>query len=303
MSDPLPTPRAEVLPVVSLNTTAQGGDTPASTSAPDPATFVRVRTTLPKLPLPSNADRVPVTTARLLLRPLAQTDLPALHVLRTQPEVMHWTAVGKVDPDMATTQARLNLFMPPNDAHTYNCAICLRDTGELIGVGGSHVWKSSLGWPEVGYMLRREYWGKGLGTEFLRGFLEGIWEGLEREVVELEVDSRSVSGCEGGVGANGDVGREADSLAAEAGDGGDGQRVGIVTVPEQLIAITAEGNGKSQAVLVKTGFEWFVTWKAPDSVKGDSDDGLVDLPTYRYFPGRKRGGIKGKGCDEFCVSV
>jgi RimJ/RimL family protein N-acetyltransferase len=62
----------------------------AGDPAPDPASFVRIRTTLPRRPLPANAARQPILTERLLLRPVTAEDLPAAHELRTQPEVMHW---------------------------------------------------------------------------------------------------------------------------------------------------------------------------------------------------------------------
>ncbi|KXX82919.1 Arginine--tRNA ligase, cytoplasmic [Madurella mycetomatis] len=226
---------------------------PAAGPAPDPTSFVRVRTTLPRQPLPPIAARGPITTQRLLLRPLAASDLDAIHVLRTQPEVMYWTSTAQIDASLDETRAKLARYLPPGDGQTYNCAICLGGSGEVIGMGGVHNWTSSLGWPEVGYMIRREYWGKGLGTEFLRGFLEGVWEGLEREEVEMAVDARTVVG--GRV-----VGVD-----------------GVVAVPEQLVAITVKENEKSRKVLEKTGFELFVTWKERDATKGGADE---DLQTY-----------------------
>lgn len=254
----------------------------ASTSAPDPSTFVRVRTTLPRLPLPPMSARLPVTTARLLIRPVAATDLEALHVLRTQPEVMKWTLAGRVDADLDETRAKLDNSLPQgpegeekneNFFRTYQCAICLRETGELIGTGGVHNWRSLFGWPELGYMFRREFWGAGLAPEFVAGFVGGVWERLEREQVVTEVDRRTVviQGVDGGL----------------VQGSGDGNGDGVLEVPEQLIAITAEENGKSQRVLQKSGFEWFLTWQDEDSAKPGSGE-LIRLPTYRYFPGSKK---------------
>ncbi|KAG7293309.1 hypothetical protein NEMBOFW57_003355 [Staphylotrichum longicolle] len=206
---------------------------PAAGPEPDPSTFIRVRTTLPRRPFPPNATRQPITTERLTLRVLTQDDLAALHELRTQPEVMIWTALGKPDKDLAETQAKLDPFLPPRDEATFNFAICDRATGQMIGIGGCHLWRSAFGWPEVGYMLRKEFWGKGLGTEFLRGFLTGV--------------------------------------------------------REQLIAVTATGNDKSQGVLGKAGFKWFTTWLAEDLQKGTGPGSMIELPTFRYFPGGKKG--------------
>ncbi|KAK3903034.1 GNAT domain-containing protein [Staphylotrichum tortipilum] len=233
---------------------------PAPGPEPDPSTFVKVRTTLPRRPLPPNTARAPILTERLTLRALVAEDLAALHKLRTQPEVMYWTAAGRPDRDADETRGRLEPFLPPRDREAYNFAICARESeGELIGIGGCHLFRDGFGWPEVGYMIRKEFWGRGLGTEFLRGWV-GAWEGLEREEVEIEVDPRTVDGMQG--------------------EGG--------RVMEQLIAVTAEGNDKSQGVLGKVGFEWFTTWLAEDLIKAKEAPGsMIELPTYRMFFGGK----------------
>ena len=235
---------------------------PAPTPAPDPSTFVRVRTTLPRRPLPPNAARHPVLTPRLALRPLTLDDLPALHELRTQPEVMRWTALQRPDRDLDETRAKIENFVGPTDTNgSFNCAICDRETGKMIGIGGCHAVRSKFGWPEVGYMLRKECWGKGLATEFLKGWV-GAWEGLEREEVELEVDART---------------------AGEEVTGADGR------VREQAIAVTAPDNDRSQGVLVKAGFEWFTTWVDEDLTPGVEPGTMIELPTYRLLTGGKKG--------------
>ncbi|KAL2125295.1 hypothetical protein VTJ04DRAFT_1660 [Mycothermus thermophilus] len=248
-------------------------------SPPDRSkTFTCVRTTLPR---PPPFPRNPILTDRLVLRPPTERDIPALHVLRTQPEVMRWTSQGRPDGGVEETRAAVWQFLVDEQGgrrlageeegegarETFNFLICLRreednqvGEGEVIGIGGCLRWKGAFGWPEVGYMIRREVWGKGLATEFLRGWMEA-WEGLEREEVEIEVDRRTVEGQE-----------------AEGEGEGEGQRDGLVRVREQLVAITAQGNEKSQKVLGKCGFEWFTTW----TVEEEGEEGkVVALPTFR----------------------
>ncbi|KAK3942156.1 GNAT domain-containing protein [Diplogelasinospora grovesii] len=237
----------------------------AEAAPPDPTKFITVKTTLPKRPTPENSVRVPFTTERLILRPCRPEDLDALRVLRTQPEVMVWTAIGRVDQDMAETEVKLAPFLPPRDVTNYNWAICLKENpDELIGIGGCHNWTSSFGWPEVGYMFRKECWGKGLATEFLKGFLT-LWDALPREETLVAVDARTV-----------------DSKSTIAVDG-----EGVKEVEEQYIAVTAIANARSQNTLRKCGFEHFVTWKAQDSRDGMGK--LIDLPTFRHFPRRSKG--------------
>lgn len=203
------------------------------TPSPRDVEHVLVKTTLPTQPLPPIVARLPIITDRLIIRSWLPTDLAQLRVLRTQPEVMQYTMVGHVDLDEAVTQAWLARWTASNDVLTHNCAITLRETGELIGSGGTHSLKSDFGWPELGYMFRSEFWGKGYATEFVRAYTAS-WAALPREEVEIMVDPRTV---------------DADGKTAE----------------EQLIAITEDVNEGSQRVLRKCGWEHFVTWR-------DSDD-------------------------------
>lgn len=242
--------------------------------------WVTIRALLPSHPLPAAPTRQPVTTQRLLLRPLGPGDLPAFHALQRQPEVMRWTAKGRPDADEAETARKLAQFLPPKDARTFNWAISLRGgpegegeggAGELIGVGGVHAFGGGdgggddFGWPEVGYLLRKEYWGRGYGTEFLRGFI-GVWEGegMRREVVERRVKAGSF---------------------VSVGDGdGDGDGDGPVLGREQLVAIIDRQNSASRRVLEKCGFESFAGFEEVDSCDPEK---MTELVAYRYFPSIK----------------
>lgn len=229
-----------------------------------PEDWVSVRTTLPTLP--QNLSRPQVTTPRLVLRPFTHSDLDALYTLRQQPEVMKWTTAGRVDADREETASKLALFLPPNDTKTFNCAICLKDTGELIGQGGVHAFEQpaddaaagpQLGWPEVGYMIREEHWGKGIATEFLAAFVD-MWTGLPREgTVGRRVTASSVGGAGG---------------AATA-------------VDEQLVAVIDGTNGASQKILERCGFESFMSFRDVDIRDPDK---MIDLVAYRYFPNAPR---------------
>ncbi|KAH8899426.1 acyl-CoA N-acyltransferase [Thozetella sp. PMI_491] len=222
---------------------------------PNRAEFVTVKTTLPVRPFLPSAEKEHLVTERLIIRPLVQEDLAGYHSLRLQPEVMHFSSQGRADKDLAETQSRLDIFLPPKDTDTYNFALCLRETGEFIGTGGNHNFSSSLGWPEVGYMIRKEHWGKGLASEFLKAFV-AAWAKLPREETELQVDARTVEGLQGVDGR----------------------------VPEQLVAVTVITNARSQSVLRKVGFESCLTWDVPDH---HNPNAMIQLPTFRFFPAGK----------------
>ncbi|RYP64230.1 hypothetical protein DL771_008854 [Monosporascus sp. 5C6A] len=204
---------------------------------------IRVRTTLPARPLPPNAERPHIRTERLVIRPFTPDDLAGLHSLRTQPEVMVYTSLGRVDRDEAETRTRLEADLPPNDADNYDFVICLASTGEFLGTGGVHLGHSKdfFGWPELGYMLKREHWGRGYATEFVRAFLAAWWA-LPRCRVEIDVDARSLD------------------AGAPVAPGAE--------VPEQLSALVEVSNLGSRRVLGKLGFRQFAEWTQEDGREG-----------------------------------
>lgn len=150
---------------------------------------------------------------------------------------------GRPDETLDETWEAFNRSLPPNDETTYNFAICLRDTGEFVGMGGRHNLVQEFGWPEVGYMFKKEVWGRGYATEFLRAWL-GVYEALPREEVEVLVHRGTVVGGEGG------------------------------RAREVLIAVTAETNARSQGVLRKCGFEGIMIREVEDG------RGVVRLPVF-----------------------
>ncbi|KAI5864930.1 acyl-CoA N-acyltransferase [Durotheca rogersii] len=200
---------------------------------------VKVKTRLPARPFPPNSERPHIRTERLILSPFVLDDLDGIHALRRQPEVMIFTLTGRIDADKAETLTFMARFMAPNDADTYNYVIRLASTGEIIGAGGVLRHSNFFGWPEVGYMFKREHWGQGYASEFLKGYLDHWWA-LPRVEAEVEVDRDS---------------------AGEPGD-----------VPEMLTAIVDDGNPGSKRVLEKAGFRVFRRWAEPDSREGFSGD-------------------------------
>ncbi|KAJ6785573.1 hypothetical protein PWT90_07171 [Aphanocladium album] len=210
--------------------------------------MVKVKSTRPATYLPV-AARPSHETARLLLRSFTAADLASFHEIRRQPEVMIFTSQGRPDADLAETQKKLDTFLSPAGDDIYVLAVLERDTGAFVGTVSSHHRVDQLGWPALGYMLRKEAWGKGYATEMLRGFLEVYWSLPREEVLaELTVDTSTVPA--------------AAAAAAKEAAGGD-----AVTVPEKLVAITLDSNVASQNVLLKNGFKqvkkWIDTENAP----------------------------------------
>lgn len=202
----------------------------------EPRETIKVRTTLPLIP--PIASRSEILTPRLLIRTPRLSDVPVLHVLRTEHEVMKHSLRG-VDKTLEDTIRSLDdVLLPPNDTKTYHLLIFERATGELVGKGGMHSFQGKFfGWPEVGYSFKQAAWGKGYATEFLSGFISNYWS-LPRKETELDVDPSSV-----------DV--EADGS--------------VPTVGERLTALADVKNVASVKVLEKTKFGKFSEWTTVDN--------------------------------------
>ena len=203
----------------------------------EPIQLVKVKTALPALPYPPLDQRQSIMTERLLIRPWSQDDLQNIHELRTQPEVMQWSARGKVDENLEATKRYFDgHFVPdgPTGLRSHDMIICLNSTGEFIGTGGSHRREGSLGWPELGYTIKREYWGKGYATEFVQAYL-AFWWSLPRAELEMEVDKATVQ---------------------------EDARTGLVK--ENIVAITTVHNEASRNVMRKAGFKLTKLWREQD---------------------------------------
>ncbi|KAI1822489.1 acyl-CoA N-acyltransferase [Xylaria intraflava] len=217
--------------------------------------WITVTTTLPQSLGPGAADSHPeIRTERLVIRPLAQSDLAPFHRLRSQSAFMKHTTTGLPDASLRDTQMKLDRLLnaPASpDAFPFPTyfGVFLRTTGELIGDGGVHLLASpACGWPELGCKFASEYCGRGYGTEFLRAFTAWWWalprcgaNGGDAVPVRIRVHPASVV------------------WDRKAGGGVEGSDVAV----EQLYAWVAPDNYASQRMVIKTGLEHFVTWDHP----------------------------------------
>ena len=130
------------------------------------------------------------SSERLIFRPLFESDFEAYHLLLKQPEPMRGYGLDAM-PETKTArhwfnqlqdQKRVGIFLKNSDERE----------GELIGEG--LVLKMDKQWPRVHYVFKKEYWGHGYATEFLKAFLS-VWWDLPREnttilVEEISLDSQ-----------------------------------------------------------------------------------------------------------------
>ncbi|KAI0122010.1 acyl-CoA N-acyltransferase [Daldinia grandis] len=218
-----------------------------------------VETTLPHVPLPPVSQRQPIRTERLLIRPMQEDDLQAYHELRLQPEAMACSRQGRPDHDIEETRSALNRFLPPRSDETFLFGVFLPSTGELIGDGGIHTLGSSpCGWPEIGYRFRKEVWGQGYATEFVKALLKAWWD-LPRKQSKIRVHSSSI------------------------------QKGSNLDAVEQIHANVELENIGSKKVLLKLGFVPFSKYMELNA-QGYKLGETLEIICYRLpFPGDKGG--------------
>ncbi len=120
-----------------------------------------------------------LSTERLDFRELTQDDAPALAAIYADIEVMQYLATGRTRT-LEETQAEIEHHREcyARDGHGLWAAV-LRETGALIGRCGLLHWQiDGAEEVEVAYLLGRDHWGGGLGTEAATAIRDWAFENV-----------------------------------------------------------------------------------------------------------------------------
>ena len=107
-------------------------------------------------------------TERLILRHLQPNDLDSLFALYRDPEIRRYFPEGVLTHE--ETKEELEWFLNGHPAHSELglWATIYKDSNQFIGRCGLLPWTiDEQEEVEVAYLLAKEYWGKGLGTDDL----------------------------------------------------------------------------------------------------------------------------------------
>jgi [ribosomal protein S5]-alanine N-acetyltransferase len=126
---------------------------------------------------------VQIECARLRLRPPRQTDLLDLHAIFSDPFAMAYGATephGSLDVTRKWLQSKIELD-----------PACGEDF--VLEYGGSVIGKAGFpAFPEIGFIIHRHYWGKGLAREALSCLLDRAFLHHGLPEVLAEVDPRNL---------------------------------------------------------------------------------------------------------------
>ncbi len=113
-----------------------------------------------------------IETERLILRPVDVNDAEAIFKWAGDPEVNTYM-IYPLHKDIEVTKYWLSNMRDPEGSDEFDLGFVLKETGELIGMGGLVKKKGSDEWT-VGYNLRKDYWGRGLVPEAIKAIMEYV---------------------------------------------------------------------------------------------------------------------------------
>jgi ribosomal-protein-alanine N-acetyltransferase len=142
-------------------------------------------------------------TQRLLLRRLEPGDLDALHALYRDPEIRRYYPEGTLT--LEETKEELEWFLNGHPAHPELglWATIHKATGHFIGRCGLLPWTIDGRYEvEVAYMIAKEFWGQGLGTEAALAILDYGFEqlGLSRLICLIDRENLASIGVAENIG-------------------------------------------------------------------------------------------------------
>jgi RimJ/RimL family protein N-acetyltransferase len=130
-----------------------------------------------------NPSEPRIETERLLLRRMRLDDADALHAIFRDPETMrYWSTLPH--ESLAQTLEFMTRTMDACDAAEADDFAVLFE-GKLIGKAG--VWQAD----EIGYVIAREAWGKGLASEAVRAVIARAFS-QGRARLRADVDPRNL---------------------------------------------------------------------------------------------------------------
>jgi RimJ/RimL family protein N-acetyltransferase len=128
-------------------------------------------------------------TERLLLRPMREGDTPALFAIYGDPEVIRY-AGDEPFPDEATVSVMLRSVARLLAAgESLEWALVEKASGQLVGTCGLHSFDEEHDAAEVGCMLARAAWGRGVMQEALPALFGYAQDMLGVRLLRADIDA------------------------------------------------------------------------------------------------------------------
>jgi len=130
-------------------------------------------------------------TTRTVLRAFAETDLPEIYEIYSDAEAMAYFSVTPIRSLDEAADVLAHIRHGFATRQTFSWAVADRWTGTLIGSCALLRTDWPNGRAEIGFVLRRSHWGKGLAAEAVGRMLEFAFDELNLRRFEADVDPRN----------------------------------------------------------------------------------------------------------------
>lgn len=140
---------------------------------------------------PTNRQWV-LETERLCFRPFTMEDLPMLIEQRADPDMNKYLG----GPDLQNPEflsKRIKFYISSWETHGFgSCVMVWKESGAMIGSAGIQPLDGTDD-IEVGYNMIKEFWGRGIGTEAARAWMDFGFrkKGLERIVAVAQLENEA----------------------------------------------------------------------------------------------------------------
>lgn len=125
-------------------------------------------------------------TTRLFLRPMDEADVDSVFAMRSDADVMRFIRAPQIEIGEAENWVKLISSRWATERIGF-CALIEKQTGQFIGWCG--LWRLTESKEiEVGYALRKEFWGRGFAVEASEAFLHYGFDDLNLEKIVAVAD-------------------------------------------------------------------------------------------------------------------
>ena len=125
-----------------------------------------------------------LTTARLVLRQLREADAAALHPLLSDPDVMIWWSSG---PHQSFAETEDYVKSNAAEGQGYQCW-AITATGDDLALGWVILIDGKPDVKEIGYILYRDHWGRGIAREAVGRVIEHGFDDLGLRRIFADTD-------------------------------------------------------------------------------------------------------------------
>jgi len=123
-----------------------------------------------------------IRTERLRMRRVVTGDVTAFHAIMSDPETMRFWSTP-AHSDLAETRSWFASMLAADKAQESDEFVIEHDD---VAIGKMGAWR----FPEIGFFLRRDCWGRGYATEVLQAYTSYV-EGRGLERLTADVDPRN----------------------------------------------------------------------------------------------------------------